>query len=235
MAPADHQRPLRRAPGRRHAQDHPRRGEPIYLVVIDEYAYFSATVGTKTQQAEFSALTRDLVARGRAAGSSSSWPPSGPPTRSSTPASATCSATGGPSAAPPTPAPTPSWATAGPGKATPPPASTPSPAASPGSSPKPASPAGSSPRTSPTPTSPTWRPTPPAPQKGPGMSPANAPGRPRGQHQHTADGTNTVNSPLTSNRGGRWWRTTTTPRSPTASCGPTRAASLPATSRPWAG
>src|ERR1039457_337474 len=43
-------------------------GEPVYLVVIDEYAYFSATVGTKTQQAEFSALTRDLVARGRAAG-----------------------------------------------------------------------------------------------------------------------------------------------------------------------
>ena len=43
-------------------------GEHIYLVVIDEYAYFSATVGTKTQQVEFSALTRDLVARGRAAG-----------------------------------------------------------------------------------------------------------------------------------------------------------------------
>jgi DNA segregation ATPase FtsK/SpoIIIE, S-DNA-T family len=46
----------------------PDTGEPVYLVVIDEYAYFSATVGTKTQQAEFSALTRDLVARGRAAG-----------------------------------------------------------------------------------------------------------------------------------------------------------------------
>jgi DNA segregation ATPase FtsK/SpoIIIE, S-DNA-T family len=46
----------------------PETGEPVYLVVIDEYAYFSATVGTKTQQAEFSALTRDLVARGRAAG-----------------------------------------------------------------------------------------------------------------------------------------------------------------------
>ena len=40
----------------------------MYLVVIDEYAYFSATVGTKAQQAEYSALTRDLVARGRAAG-----------------------------------------------------------------------------------------------------------------------------------------------------------------------
>jgi S-DNA-T family DNA segregation ATPase FtsK/SpoIIIE len=43
-------------------------GEPVYLVVIDEYAYFSATVGDKKQQAEFSAFTRDLVARGRAAG-----------------------------------------------------------------------------------------------------------------------------------------------------------------------
>ena len=46
----------------------PESGEPVYLVVIDEYAYFSATVGTKAQQAEYSALTRDLVARGRAAG-----------------------------------------------------------------------------------------------------------------------------------------------------------------------
>ncbi len=43
-------------------------GEPVYLVVIDEYAYFSATVGDKAQQAKFAALTRDLVARGRAAG-----------------------------------------------------------------------------------------------------------------------------------------------------------------------
>ena len=43
-------------------------GEPIYLIVIDEYAYFSATVGTKPDREEFAALTRDLVARGRAAG-----------------------------------------------------------------------------------------------------------------------------------------------------------------------
>lgn len=43
-------------------------GRDIYLVIIDEYAYFSATVGTKTQQGEYAALTRDLVARGRAAG-----------------------------------------------------------------------------------------------------------------------------------------------------------------------
>ncbi|MGI9006627.1 MAG: FtsK/SpoIIIE domain-containing protein [Streptosporangiaceae bacterium] len=46
----------------------PESGEPVYLVVIDEYAYFSATVGDRKQQGDFSALTRDLVARGRAAG-----------------------------------------------------------------------------------------------------------------------------------------------------------------------
>ena len=40
----------------------------MYLIVIDEYAYFSATVGTKTERERFAALTRDLVARGRAAG-----------------------------------------------------------------------------------------------------------------------------------------------------------------------
>jgi DNA segregation ATPase FtsK/SpoIIIE, S-DNA-T family len=43
-------------------------GEPVYLVLIDEYAYFSATVGSKQDREKFSALTRDLVARGRAAG-----------------------------------------------------------------------------------------------------------------------------------------------------------------------
>ena len=43
-------------------------GDDIYLIPIDEYAYFSATVGDKKQQTEFAALTRDLVARGRAAG-----------------------------------------------------------------------------------------------------------------------------------------------------------------------
>ena len=43
-------------------------GEPVYLIPIDEYAYFSATVGTKAQRETFAALTRDLVARGRAAG-----------------------------------------------------------------------------------------------------------------------------------------------------------------------
>jgi S-DNA-T family DNA segregation ATPase FtsK/SpoIIIE len=45
----------------------PGSGEHVYLVVIDEYAYFSATVGDKRQRDEFAALTRDLVARGRAA------------------------------------------------------------------------------------------------------------------------------------------------------------------------
>ena len=43
-------------------------GEPVYLIVIDEYAYYSATVGTKPEREKFAALTRDLVARGRAAG-----------------------------------------------------------------------------------------------------------------------------------------------------------------------
>jgi DNA segregation ATPase FtsK/SpoIIIE, S-DNA-T family len=43
-------------------------GEPVYLVVIDEYAYFSATIGTKAQRETFAMLTRDLVARGRAVG-----------------------------------------------------------------------------------------------------------------------------------------------------------------------
>jgi S-DNA-T family DNA segregation ATPase FtsK/SpoIIIE len=43
-------------------------GEPVYLVVIDEYAYFSATVGSKAEREKFAMLARDLVARGRAAG-----------------------------------------------------------------------------------------------------------------------------------------------------------------------
>lgn len=41
--------------------------KPI-LIVVDEIAFFSATVGTKTEQDLFSALLRDLVARGRAVG-----------------------------------------------------------------------------------------------------------------------------------------------------------------------
>ena len=38
------------------------------VMVVDELAYFSATVGTKREQEAFSVLVRDLVARGRAAG-----------------------------------------------------------------------------------------------------------------------------------------------------------------------
>jgi S-DNA-T family DNA segregation ATPase FtsK/SpoIIIE len=43
-------------------------GTPVVVVVFDELAYFSATVGEARQQKEFVALVRDLVARGRAAG-----------------------------------------------------------------------------------------------------------------------------------------------------------------------
>ena len=43
-------------------------GEPVVLVVFDELAYFSATVGDSKQQKQFVTLVRDLVARGRAAG-----------------------------------------------------------------------------------------------------------------------------------------------------------------------
>jgi S-DNA-T family DNA segregation ATPase FtsK/SpoIIIE len=43
-------------------------GIPFVLLVIDEIAFFSATVGTKASQDEFVRLLRDLVARGRAAG-----------------------------------------------------------------------------------------------------------------------------------------------------------------------
>ncbi|GAB3822887.1 FtsK/SpoIIIE domain-containing protein [Kribbella italica] len=38
------------------------------LLVVDELAYFTVTVGTKEQQEEFRVLVRDIVARGRAAG-----------------------------------------------------------------------------------------------------------------------------------------------------------------------
>jgi S-DNA-T family DNA segregation ATPase FtsK/SpoIIIE len=43
-------------------------GWPFYLLAIDEIAYYSATVGTRVQQNEFSACNRDIVARGRAPG-----------------------------------------------------------------------------------------------------------------------------------------------------------------------
>jgi DNA segregation ATPase FtsK/SpoIIIE, S-DNA-T family len=40
----------------------------VLLVIIDELAYFTVTIGTETQQQEVRTLVRDLVARGRAAG-----------------------------------------------------------------------------------------------------------------------------------------------------------------------
>jgi S-DNA-T family DNA segregation ATPase FtsK/SpoIIIE len=39
-----------------------------YVIAIDEIAYYTATVGKKQDREEFSALLRDLVARGRAVG-----------------------------------------------------------------------------------------------------------------------------------------------------------------------
>lgn len=43
-------------------------GWPVYLVPVDEVAYFSATVGSPAQQKEFNAANRDVIARGRAPG-----------------------------------------------------------------------------------------------------------------------------------------------------------------------
>jgi S-DNA-T family DNA segregation ATPase FtsK/SpoIIIE len=43
-------------------------GQQVIVVIFDELAYFSATVGDSKHQKEFVALVRDLVARGRAAG-----------------------------------------------------------------------------------------------------------------------------------------------------------------------
>ncbi len=40
----------------------------VIVAMVDEIAYYSATIGTEQQQKEFAALLRDLVARGRAAG-----------------------------------------------------------------------------------------------------------------------------------------------------------------------
>jgi DNA segregation ATPase FtsK/SpoIIIE, S-DNA-T family len=45
----------------------PRDGMTVIVIVIDEIALYSATLGTEQQQKEFTALLRDLVARGRAA------------------------------------------------------------------------------------------------------------------------------------------------------------------------
>ncbi|MGH3809129.1 MAG: FtsK/SpoIIIE domain-containing protein [Pseudonocardiaceae bacterium] len=110
--------------------------QPAMLVVFDELAYFSATVGESKQQKEFIALVRDLVARGRAAGIIVVAATQRPSADIIPPHCETCSDTGGHSAAPLTPAPTSSSATAGPTTDTPPPASTPPLGVSDGSSPK---------------------------------------------------------------------------------------------------
>jgi S-DNA-T family DNA segregation ATPase FtsK/SpoIIIE len=46
----------------------PGEGVSAILLAVDEIAYFSATVGDRKTQDQFSALLRDLVARGRAVG-----------------------------------------------------------------------------------------------------------------------------------------------------------------------
>ncbi|HEY5356188.1 MAG TPA: FtsK/SpoIIIE domain-containing protein [Streptosporangiaceae bacterium] len=46
----------------------PKMGLPVYLVAVDELAYFSATVGSAAAQKEFNACNRDVIARGRAPG-----------------------------------------------------------------------------------------------------------------------------------------------------------------------
>ncbi len=40
----------------------------VLVAIVDELAYYSATVGSKQEQEEFSTLLRDVVARGRACG-----------------------------------------------------------------------------------------------------------------------------------------------------------------------
>ncbi|KWV33023.1 FtsK/SpoIIIE domain-containing protein [Micromonospora rifamycinica] len=43
-------------------------GLSVITILVDEIAFYSATIGSKQEQEEFVALLRDLVARGRAAG-----------------------------------------------------------------------------------------------------------------------------------------------------------------------
>jgi DNA segregation ATPase FtsK/SpoIIIE, S-DNA-T family len=117
-------------------------GEPVYLILIDEYAYFSATVGTKQERDKFAALTRDLVARGRAAGVIVILATQRPSHQIIDPSLRDLFPTGGRSAAPPTHPATSCSGTGGPATATPPPISTPWPAVSAGCCRRPASPAG---------------------------------------------------------------------------------------------
>jgi hypothetical protein len=104
----------------------------VILAVFDEVAYFSATVGEPRQQKEFTALLRDLVACGRAAGVIVIAATNRPSADIFPTSRGTCSATGGHSAAPPKPRPTSSWGTAGPSEATAPPTLTRPPAGSAG-------------------------------------------------------------------------------------------------------
>ena len=92
-------------------------GWPVYLVPVDELAYFSATVGTSSSRRRSTPPTA-MWWPAAAPPASSPWkPPSAPPRTSSPPRCGTCSATGGRSAAPPKPPPTPSsghgWASKG--------------------------------------------------------------------------------------------------------------------------
>ena len=112
-------------------------GESVYLIVIDEYAYFSATVGANPN-ARTSPPSRDLVARGRAAGVIVILETRRPAIRSSTRPWRNCSATDRRSCAPPA-APV-TWCSATAGPTSSPPKSTRSPAASAGCSAKAASP-----------------------------------------------------------------------------------------------
>ena len=149
----------------------PDMGLPVYLMAVDEIAYFSATAGTPTaaegvqrpQPRRHRPRPRPRHHRHR------SHPTPRPPT-SSPPRCGTCSATGGRSAAPPKPSPTPSSGTAGPPRATPPRTSTPRPAGCPGSGLRTASPAASRPPTCPTPTSSPWPSRPPRCAPRPGLA-----------------------------------------------------------------
>ena len=129
-------------------------GEPVYLIVIDEYAYFSATVGTKTEREKFAAphprpgRPRPRRRGHRHPGHPAALPPGHRPVHA------------GPVRLPvgvPLHHRLLLRHRARPGlgrpRATPPPTSTRSPAASAGCCPRPASPAGSRPPTSPTTTS----------------------------------------------------------------------------------
>ena len=153
-----HERPLRQAPGRRPRKITRQTGNAS-TSSSSTIRLFSATVGDKTSKPS-SPPSRDLVARGRAAGvivilatQRPSHQVIDPSMRdlfgyrwafrcTTDPSSDVVLGQG--------------WAA----QATPPPPSTPSPAASPGCCPKPASQGGSRPPTCPTPTSPTSPPTP---------------------------------------------------------------------------